>query len=254
MSGPLARQMVTACTRLGDLVIDLDAADHHVVSAALTLGCHATAIITSPGLAGVIGKMLATAHPDHDLEVADLRLTGPDTALTAVEDLAGLAALVVAKHTCPQERRQPTRSSADPLQHNQPIALDVAKVTALLKPGGHLAVVTALRRSGRHAVDPVPNLIIEARRAGLVYLQHIVALRVPARGAPIEPTLFCGVRSRTHGQEPAGMPASTRVHSDLLIFTKPRTEPSATSHASTASTQTDDPVLGEQTWVEGKQA
>ncbi|MEV0830173.1 hypothetical protein [Nonomuraea rubra] len=244
VSASSARHLVTACTRLGDLVIDLDAADHHVVSTALALGCRATATITDPSLAGVIGKALATTHPDHDLEAADLRLTHPDTNFTTLRDLAGEAALVVLKQNCrPSDVGQEpaTKTSTDAHASTS----EVARAAELVKPGGHLVVVTGLHRTEHEVTDPTPRIIVQARHAGLVYLQHIVALRVPMTGEPIEaPAAWCPAMSKEPAR--AGLPASVRVHSDLLIFTKPPGKPLGIPGA-------DGPVLGDRTWLEGEQ-
>jgi hypothetical protein len=240
VSGPLARHLVTACTRLGDLVVDLDASDHNVISTALAMGCQATATFTDPVLARVIGQALATTHPDHDLAVADLRLTRPDTLLADLRHLKGAASLVVRTYACSSRRHERTNTVGQ-------AHLDLPGSAALLKPGGHLAVVTGLHHGQADPVDPAPALIAEAQRAGLLYLQHIIALRVPVRGERLEPPLTWGL-PRT-GAAAGGLPASARVHSDLFIFTRPRTA-SITSTDQNAN----DPVLGESVWLEGEQA
>lgn len=239
VSGPLARHLVTACTRLGDLVIDLDAADHHVISTALAMGCQVTATIIDPVLARAIGRTLATTHPDHDLAVADLRLTRPDTLFTDLRHLTGAAALVVRTHTCPSRRNE----RADTVGQT---TLDLAGSAALLKLGGHLVVVTGLHRDHQDLLDPAPALITQAQRAGLLYLQHIVALRIPVRGEHIESPLTWGVPKA--GAAAASLPVSARVHSDVFIFTRTRSAPTSTSRYE------DDPVLGERAWLEGEQA
>ncbi|MFB4284974.1 hypothetical protein ACBJ59_57590 [Nonomuraea sp. MTCD27] len=250
VSGPLARHLITACTRLGDLVIDLDAADHHVISTALAMGCQAAATITDPVRARVIGRALAISHPEHDLEVADLRFTRPDTLLTGIRDLIGAAALVVLTYACPSRRNELAETSdtaAQPAQSadtrgHEP--LDLAGSAALLKPGGHLVVVTGLHRGEQNLTDPGPALIAETQRVGLLYLQHIVALRTPINGQQMEPPLTWGV-SRAGAAVP-GVPVSARVHSDVFIFTKPRTED--------AGVRGHHPMLGDQAWLEGEQA
>ncbi|NRQ34837.1 hypothetical protein HII36_23810 [Nonomuraea sp. NN258] len=244
VSAPLARHLVTACTRLGGLVIDLDAADDHVASTALALGCRAAATITDPALAGVIGKALATTHSDHDLEAADLRLTHPDTNFTALRDLARQAALVVLKQNRhPSDTRQEPATKTGTYEHAS--TSEVARAAELVKPGGHLVVVTGLHRTEHGVTDPTPRIIVQARHAGLVYLQHIVALRVRVTGEPIEaPAAWCPAMSGESAR--AGLPASVRVHSDLLIFTKPSGKPLGIP-------EVDGPVLGDRTWPEGVQ-
>ncbi|GAA0436568.1 hypothetical protein Acor_84460 [Acrocarpospora corrugata] len=38
VSGPLTKHLVSACTRLGETVIDINAADHHLISNAISMG------------------------------------------------------------------------------------------------------------------------------------------------------------------------------------------------------------------------
>ncbi|MEV4800755.1 hypothetical protein AB0K18_12145 [Nonomuraea sp. NPDC049421] len=209
VSGPLARHLIAACTQLGDTVVHLSASDHQLVSAALTAGCLPVALFTGAARAGVTWTRLARTHPAHDLELTDLRATDPDDeALLA--DLVGRAGLTVVEQTC--ER---------PSSHGAAKAYGVAAAARLLKPGGHLAVVAGLHRRGG-VVDPLPKLIVQAREAGLVYLQHIVALRHPARGERIDPGLLRrGLAELQELPACAGLPASARVHSDVLLFTRP---------------------------------
>ncbi|MDF5754630.1 hypothetical protein [Spongiactinospora sp. TRM90649] len=93
----LARHLITTCTRLGGLAIDIDAADHAVVSSALTTGCRAVATFTDPTQAHRCWRALQRLHPRHDLEVADLRFTPTDTTHRTLTDLLGTADLVIAK-------------------------------------------------------------------------------------------------------------------------------------------------------------
>ncbi|MFF4625695.1 hypothetical protein [Nonomuraea jabiensis] len=255
VSQALARHLVTVCTRLGDLVIDMDAADHNLISTALALGCRATATVASPRRAGEIGKRLATTHSDARLEVADLRVVRPEFLHSAIRDLAGAAALVVFTHTCPGQHWGQQLMTARLVDGSEQAAVDPAGLAALLKPGGHLVVVTGLHHGDQELVDPVPSLIAGVKRSGLAYMQHIVALRTPARGGHLEQPLGWG--AQTTGTAGTGRPASARVHSDVLIFTKPHagrgTPPSVVEPPRrTDHQQTDSPVLGERSWLEGE--
>jgi hypothetical protein len=55
--------------------------------------------------------------------------------------------------------------------------------------------------------------VAAARAAGLVYAQHIVLVHAAIAGGRLVP---CRA-----GADTAGDPGGVRVHSDLLIFTKP---------------------------------
>ncbi|MEV4471241.1 hypothetical protein [Nonomuraea sp. NPDC049504] len=221
----MARHLLAACARLGETVLHLGATDHQLVSAALTAGCLPVAVFTDAARMGVSWACLARTHPDYDLEVTDLRVTDPGDDSSVLADLADEVGLVVAEQTCRQPRGQ---SSADrPDSSAGAEVFDVACAAALVKPGGYLAVVTGLHREGGVA-DPVPEIIARAREAGLVYLQHIVALRHPVRGQRIDADLSRRALAAI-GELPeyAGLPATARTHADVLLFSRPRrlTEP-----------------------------
>ncbi|MFI7131294.1 hypothetical protein ACIBQ1_36805 [Nonomuraea sp. NPDC050153] len=222
VSGRLARHLVAACTRPGETVVHLGASDHQLVSAALTAGCLPVAVFADVARAGVSWTCLARTHPDYDLEVTELRVIDPRDESSALADLAGGAGLVVTEQTCqqPLSRSKPTDRLGT---EGEAEDFDVTCAAGLVKPGGHLAVVTGLHREAG-VVDPMPQIITQAREAGLVYLQHIIALRHPARGEHIDPDLsHCALAAIQEPPECPGLPASARAHSDLLIFTKPRT-------------------------------
>jgi hypothetical protein len=239
VSGPLARQLVSACTRMGETVIHLGAADHQVTSAALSAGCLPVVVFADAGRAGVTWTRLARTHSSDDLEVTDLRVTSlADHERPILSDYAGSVGLVVAERTC----QQPLAGGGRPDSRHEAEVQDLAMMAGLLQPGGHLAVVTGLHQAGPVA-DPLPEIITRARAAGLVYLQHIIALRQPARGDRIElPLLGRALAVRQELPECTGLPASARAHSDVLLFTKPKTP----SNSSTPMTGPADP-LGEAT-------
>ncbi|MGW0805556.1 hypothetical protein [Nonomuraea sp. NPDC002799] len=218
VSGPLARHLVAACARPGETVVHLGASDHQLVSAALTVGCLPVAVFTDAARVGVCWTCLARIHPNYDLEVTELRITDPRDESPVLADLAGDAGLVVAEQTC----RQPGGRSTGRSDFEAGVEVfDVACAAGLVKPGGHLVVVTGLHREGG-VVDPVPELITCARAAGLVYLQHIIALRHPARGERIDPDLSRRALAMLEElSERAGLPVSARTHSDVLLFTRP---------------------------------
>ncbi|MFI7225105.1 hypothetical protein ACIBO5_17970 [Nonomuraea angiospora] len=221
VSGRLARHLVAACTRPGETVVHLGASDHQLVSAALTAGCLPVAVFADVARAGVSWTCLARTHADYDLEVTELRVADPRDESSALADLAGGAGLVVAEQTC----RQPLgRSKSTDRPGSEAEDFDVICAAGLVKPGGYLAVVTGLHREAG-VVDPMPEIITQAREAGLVYLQHIIALRHAARGEHIDPDLSHCAALATIQELPecAGLPASGRAHSDLLIFKRPRT-------------------------------
>jgi hypothetical protein len=84
-----------------------------------------------------------------------------------------------------------------------------------LRPGGVLAVI-----AGRPGPGDIPDLslaVARARAAGLVYAQHVVLVHAAIDGDQLRPLPGPGL----DGASPAEDPLSARIHSDLLVLTKP---------------------------------
>ncbi|GGL42626.1 hypothetical protein GCM10014719_49930 [Planomonospora parontospora subsp. antibiotica] len=212
MTARLARELITACTRLGDLVVDLYPADHVLTSSALRLGRHTLTVTTGLTPTQTIGRSLALTHPAEDLRAAELHITHEESTDRVLAHYRGRAALVVLAHTAGPARRL----------DDEPTETSLLKAAELLRSGGHLGVVTGLHREDGHLYDPAPELIRQAQQVGLVYLQHIVALHATVRHGQITvPPLARCTASRASGA--GAVPVSVRVHSDVLLFTKPIT-------------------------------
>jgi hypothetical protein len=92
----------------------------------------------------------------------------------------------------------------------------------VLRPGGVLAVITASTPRPAGLRDDPGEVIAAARAAGLIYAQHIVAVHAAITGGQLAP----GPPGAARPDEADGPPAvHARVHSDLLVFTKPGKEP-----------------------------
>ena len=94
-------------------------------------------------------------------------------------------------------------------------AASYAACRQALRPGGILAVL-----AGRPAPGQVPDLSLAvacARAAGLVYAQHIILLHARIDGGRLRP--LPGLRLAA--PSPREGPRNTRIHTDLLIFTRP---------------------------------
>jgi hypothetical protein len=82
----------------------------------------------------------------------------------------------------------------------------------VLRPGGILAVLTAAAPAPGGPAGDSAAVIAAARAAGLVYAQHVIALRVPLAGGELVPP---------PGTAPAPGAACARVHADVLVLSKP---------------------------------
>ena len=88
----------------------------------------------------------------------------------------------------------------------------LAACERVLRPGGVLAVITGPAASGGTTTDTAGSVVAAARAAGLVYAQHIVLVRAEIDGDHLAPA--------APGPGSAA-PGGSRVHDDLLVFTKP---------------------------------
>jgi hypothetical protein len=83
---------------------------------------------------------------------------------------------------------------------------------AALKPGGFLAIITPSIRAGDALCDPAGQTVAVCEQAGLLYWQHVIALRAPIRDGK----LALG-RLQVAG------------HDDVLVFRKPDVAATATA-------------------------
>ncbi|MFF4779483.1 hypothetical protein ACFY05_42380 [Microtetraspora fusca] len=220
VTGRLARQLITTCTRPGDLVVDIHPADHTLAANAVILGRRASAVATDPEVAGDIWTRV-TSGREADRRRVEVRVARPEATYPVLAHRRGEAALVVIKRTC--ETSTFTSSVGLPLEKSS-----LADPAALLTNGGHLAVVTGLQLVDGRPHDPVPGLIREARRAGMVYLQHIVAIHGPVRRKRIVLSLLPATitANRAKAVLPR-VPTALRAHADVLIFIKPARPPAS---------------------------
>ncbi|WP_067181498.1 hypothetical protein [Microtetraspora niveoalba] len=218
VTGRLARQLITTCTRPGDLVVDIHPADHTLAANAVILGRRASAVVTDPEVAGDIWTRV-TSGREADRRRVEVRVARPEAAYPVLAHRRGEAALVVIKRTC--ETSTFTSSVGLPLEESP-----LAEPAALLGNGGHLAVVTGVHLVDGRPYDPVPGLIQEARCAGLVYLQHIVAVHGSVRRGQIVLSLLpAALTAARTSAVPPHVPTVLRAHADVLIFTKPARPP-----------------------------
>ncbi|WP_433418538.1 hypothetical protein ACQP1V_02860 [Microtetraspora malaysiensis] len=188
---------------------------------AMILGRRASAVVSDPREAGVTWTRATTGRDEGPVRRAEVRVARAEATYTALAHRRGEAALVVLRRIC--EPVPNATSIGLPIE-----ASSLADPAALLTNGGHLAVVTGLHLVDGRPHDPVPGLILEARHAGLVYLQHIVAVHGPVRRKRIVlsllPATITARRARTVLPH---VPTALRAHADVLIFTKPAWPPAS---------------------------
>jgi hypothetical protein len=201
----LARRLVTEYTRPGEVVADLTGTGTVADQAARAQrACEALARTGPDGR----GESTVSGVAWADLTVTTVPATAP---ATIEEDLRV------------RDRRMRAR------------VLFAATIT---RPGGIVSVITGLGHTRNRAlVDPAPGVVRAASCAGLVYLQHVIALTapiceaglgatIPVRGDGFDPDLDPGA-----GEVDAGLPASVAdaaatitspAHLNVSVFRRPR--------------------------------
>ena len=210
-SGPDAAQIITAFSRPGELVVIPGAREGALVAAAAAAGRRVLGLAPGPRsrqrvLAG-LGGLDPGLRP-----LAEVRPGGPAQLLEAGNPEAGQAALAITgSGGAAPARACPGEPAAGPGEL-------YAACQRVLRPGGVLAVITASTPGPGGLRDDPGEAITQARAAGLVYAQHIVALHAPIRDGQITPAPGDAARPG-EGAGPAALHA--RAHSDFLVFTQP---------------------------------
>jgi hypothetical protein len=189
--------MIDAFSRPGDLVAAPDGSPA-VIEAAATAGRRP--------LNRVSAGDPRTARAACPGETALPPSAGPDVLLAPDSPHRGTAVLAVAGCHGPGCCDAPGPGSP-----GGP-ALLYAACHRVLAPGGVLAAVIASPAPAGSLAD-LAGPVAAARAAGLVYVQHIVLVHASIAGRRLVP-------GRADA-DAAGDPGGIRVHSDLLIFTKP---------------------------------
>lgn len=201
VSGPDAVQLITAFSRPGERIIIPEARDGVLVAAAAAAGRRVLGLAPDPRSRVRVLAGLAGLDPGLRL-LAEVRSGGPALLLKAGNPEAGQAPLAITGGGAP---------AADP-------GVLYAACQRVLQPGGVLAVITASTPHPGGLRDDPGEVISQARAAGLVYAQHIVALHAPIADSQI--ILPPGDTARP-GEVAALAGVHARAHSDFLVFTQP---------------------------------
>jgi SAM-dependent methyltransferase len=103
----------------------------------------------------------------------------------------------------------------------QEMAVVYAGCRQLLRPGGLLVTVTKnLRRKGR-LFDLAAATVTLCEHAGLVYLQHVLAVHAAVRDSALHARPSLWQLTHTRKARARGEPAHLVVHEDVLVFGKP---------------------------------
>lgn len=107
-----------------------------------------------------------------DQEILSPTLDAPGATMVVDYEMAW-ADLTVATMTTP------TSCVTSAGSRRRRVRAKVEFAALITRPGGIVAVITPVRRTSSGVVDPAPGVVRAATCAGLVYLQHVIALTVP---------------------------------------------------------------------------
>lgn len=234
ISSGLARHLITTATGEGDVIAEPFTTSSATLRAAAELDRRAVACVPHFPLAQHIGAQLRAHLPHEHLERVAMRPCRADQMHLGLADESGQVALVIAAPPTVGARAAEARAvrarGACPACLSDVLTDSAFRVGSflpsayrVLRPGGHLAVVTTARHHEGRLIDPAPAIIREARKAGFRYSQHIIAVRVPVEGDTLLIQAAPGSLGQLRDIRSRALPPAARVHADVCILTRPGT-------------------------------
>ena len=238
----LARRIITTYSKPGGLVCDPMCGIATTLVEAAALDRHAVGVELEPRWATLARRNLAYAlDPQHAQHVEIME--GDARALPALlGERAGTVDLIATSppYGCDistldmsayrqggSSRVTGTRHySADPAnlghargqRYLDAMAEVYTACATVLRPGGLLVTVTRNPRPQGRLFDLAAATIRLAQQAGLVYLQHVIALHAAIRDGRLVARPSLRQRTNTRNARARGVPAHLPVHDDVLVF------------------------------------
>jgi modification methylase len=238
----LARRIVTTYSKPGELVCDPMCGIATTLVEAAALDRRAVGVELEPRWATLARRNLTYALDGEHAERVDI-VEGDARALaTLLGEQAGTVDLIATSppYGCDistldmaayrqggSSRVAGTRSySADPANlgraRGQRYLAAMAEVYAacakVLRPGGLLVTVTRNPRPQGRLFDLTAAIVQLAQQAGLVYLQHVIALHAAVRDGRLVAPPSLRQRINTRNARARGVPVHLPVHEDVLVF------------------------------------
>ncbi|MFC6879657.1 MULTISPECIES: hypothetical protein [Actinomadura] len=234
ISTGLARHLITAATSEGDVIAEAFTSNSATLRTAAQLDRRAVACVPHFPLAQHVGAQLRVALPREHLARVQMRPCRADQMHRGIADHLGQVAFVIAA----PPTSSPTMAGSDPKSIRTsggcPACLSDVLANStfqtrsflpaafrLLRPGGHLAIVTTARHYGGRLVDPAPAIIRQGQAAGFRYSQHVIVIRVPVEADTLLVQAGPADLGQLRDARSGSLPPVARVHADVCILTKP---------------------------------
>lgn len=95
-----------------------------------------------------------------------------------------------------------------------------ASCFTMLRPGGLLVAITKNLRREARLLDLAAITVSLARKAGFIYLQHVIALQCAIRDSELVGRPSFWQLQQTRWARERGLPVHLVVHEDVLVFMK----------------------------------
>ncbi|MFI6298344.1 DNA methyltransferase [Nonomuraea sp. NPDC050790] len=225
----LARHLIEACTRPGGIVTDVFTMSETVLVAAAEMGRLGVGCVPRfPVAQHLVGRLRQVLSAEQRAAVR-VRPHGPQDLREALLGFAGRVELLIAALPPYPESGRPGDSAlvACPLCRSERPTLSAPQLGRFLEdarhvlaPDGHLAVITTARHERGRLVDLAPGIIRRADAAGLAYVQHVIAVRVPVEGDALVVQPGPAELAQLRRVQSAELPPVASVHADVLLFAR----------------------------------